>query len=287
MKLSINYWTLGGFDGEVPVSESAATAKRFGYDAIELCYGAGELSSSATREDLSRIRDELDRVGLPVASLCTGYYWGKSLSSPDTGERKEALAFTKSYIRAARTLGTDAVLIVPGSVDVGWDPTRPVVPLAQVYDRAQESLRAVLPVAEKEHVTLCVENVWNKFLTGPFELVAFIDSFDNPHVKAYFDVGNCVIAGYPEHWIEILGERIHRVHVKNFRRRDSGGTLSDFTGSLLDGNVNWPAVLSALRSIGYEGYLTAEMLVSDIGMPDLELSRRVRGEMVQIVQDAR
>jgi hexulose-6-phosphate isomerase len=275
---------LGGFDGALPVSDAAAKAKQLGYEAIELCYGAGKFTPSKSPQDLYKLREELDRVGLPLASLCTGYYWGKSLSSPDTQERSEALAFTEAYIRTARALGTDAVLIVPGSVDVGWDPLRPVVPLAQVYDLAQESLRAVLPIAEAEHVTLCIENVWNKFLTGPFELAAFIDSFASPRVKAYFDVGNCLIAGYPEHWIEVLGKRIHRVHFKNFRRRDSGGTLSDFTGSLLDGDVNWPAVLKALHSIGYDGYVTAEMLVSENGMPDLEHSGRVRNEMVEIVK---
>ncbi len=286
MKLSVNYWMLGGFEGKLPVPEAAAKAQQLGYEAIELCYGAGEFGPTVTEQDLIWLREELERVGLPVASLCTGYYWAKSLASPDARERRDALAFTEAYIRAARTLGTDAVLIVPGSVDVGWDSSRPVVPLAQVYDLAQESLHALLPLAEDQQVTLCVENVWNKFLTGPFEMAAFIDSFANPRVKAYFDVGNCLIVGYPEHWIEILHKRIHRVHFKNFKRRDSGGTLSDFTGSLLDGDVNWPAVLKAFESIGYDGYVTAEMLVSEKGMPDVELSRRVRDEMVQIVRNA-
>ena len=54
-------------------------------------------------------------------------------------------------------------------------------------------------------VTLALENVWNKFLLGPVEFKTFIDQFSRPYVGCYFDVGNVVINGYPEHWIEILG----------------------------------------------------------------------------------
>ncbi len=284
MKLSVNYWMLGGFNGALPVAEATQKAKELGYEAIELCYGAGELTPSATEHDLKQIRHALDKTGLPIASLCTGYYWGKSLSSPNQNERSEALLFSNAYIRAARALGTDAILIVPGSVDVAWDSCRPVVPLAQAYELSRQSLLALLPLAKEQKINLCIENVWNKFLTGPFEFASFLDNLDSPWVKAYFDVGNCVILGYPEHWIEVLGKRIHRVHFKNFYRKDGGGTLSDFSSSLLSGDVNWPAVLKALDAIGYDGYATAEMLVSEKGMPDVELSERVLQEMKQIVK---
>ena len=62
--------------------------------------------------------------------------------------------------------------------------------------------------------------------------------------------------GFPEMWIEILGSRIGRVHVKDFKR--SIGTLDGFT-DLLSGDVNYPAVIAALEKFGYDGPLTAEM----------------------------
>ena len=55
----------------------------------------------------------------------------------------------------------------------------------------------------------------------------------------------------------ILGKRIKRVHVKDFRTQV--GTLHGFTG-LLQGDVDWPAVIAALTDIGYNSYLTAEVL---------------------------
>jgi hexulose-6-phosphate isomerase len=45
----------------------------------------------------------------------------------------------------------------------------------------------------------------------------FIDSFKTPFVGSYFDIGNVLPHGHPEHWVEILGKRIFAVHLKDFR----------------------------------------------------------------------
>ena len=125
MKKSVNGWMVGGFGGEVPLAEAAKTAKDLGYDAIEPCFGAGELAPDASDAALAKLRTGIEKAGIEIASLATGYYWGKSLSSTDESERGEAVAFTEAYLKAARVLGVDAVLVVPGSVDVAWDPARP------------------------------------------------------------------------------------------------------------------------------------------------------------------
>ena len=272
MKKSISYWTLGGFDGAVPVVNAARLAREMGYDAIELCYGEGELVPEATPETLAAIRAALEEIGIGITSLCSGNYWTKSLSADDEVEREAAIAFTESYIACAAALGTDTVLVLPGSVYVPWNPARPVVPAAKAWEQAQDSIQRLIPVAERHGIVMALENVWAKFLTGPFEFKAFVDAFDSPWVKCYFDVGNVGASGYPEHWIEILGDRITRVHVKGFREQpQGGGTMSDFTESLFDSTTNWPAVMTALRSVGYDGYLTTELIVSATGLPNEEL----------------
>ncbi len=284
MKKSVNGWMVGGFAGEVPVAEAAQTAKDLGYDAIELCYGAGELTPDADPATLAALKDTIDAMDLEIASMATGAYWGMSLASPDAAERSEAVAFTESYLRAAKVFGVDAVLVIPGTVDVCFDPARPTVPARTAYELAAKSLHELIPVAVETGVALALENVWSKFLTGPFEFSAFIDSLNSPWVKAYFDVGNCLINGYPEHWIEILGNRIARVHVKNFTRVEGGGTLSNFTASLLEGDLNWEAVFAALKGIGYDGYLTAEVIVGEAGMPNVEQSRAVCKELAGLIE---
>lgn len=283
MKKSINYWTLGGFDGAVPVVEAARKARDMGFDGIELCYGAGELTPMAGEKELESLRDAVTATGIQISSLASGHYWSVSLSSPEKEEREQAIAFTRAYLRAAAALGVDAVLVVPGAVAVPWNDARPIVPARQVWDLAADSLASLIPDAEACGVTLALENVWNRFLTGPFEFASFIDNVRSPRVKAYFDVGNVLLFGHPEHWIEVLGERIARVHVKNFARRDGAGTLGDFTASLNVGSMDWNAVLEALRKVGYDGWLTAEMLVSEEGIPSDALARRTSNEMSELL----
>jgi hexulose-6-phosphate isomerase len=104
-------------------------------------------------------------------------------------------------------------------------------------------------------VAIGVENVWNKFLLSPLEMRDFLDKIASENVACYFDVGNVVLTGYPEQWIDILGHRIKRVHLKDFKR--SVGTLDGFC-DLLDGDVDYAAVMAALRRVGYDGPLTAE-----------------------------
>jgi hexulose-6-phosphate isomerase len=133
---------------------------------------------------------------------------------------------------------------------------------------------------------LCIENVWNKFLYSPLELRLFLDELGSPWVGAYFDIANCVVFGYPEHWIEILSDRIRAVHVKNFTRRDAGGVLHGFGEDIKTGDVDWTAVKAALAEVKYDGPLTLEMVpfsrLPNLGLPDLALARRSAKAMREI-----
>lgn len=283
MKKCISYWTLGGFGGEVPVVEAAQKAKDLGFDAIELCYGAGELVPEADTSVIAEMRVACEKIGIALPSLCSGNYWVQSLSAEDEGERQAALTFSEAYIACAAALGADTVLMLPGTVEVPWNPERPIVPAKKAWDISRRSLEALIPVAEKHGIVMALENVWGKFLTGPFEFAAFLDALDSPWVKSYFDVGNVAVNGFPEHWIEILGDRIARVHVKGFKGRNGGGTLDDFTESHFDSTINWTAVMAALRAVGYDSYLTAELIVSAKGVPDGELAANAAKELTDLM----
>ena len=88
---------------------------------------------------------------------------------------------------------------------------------------------------------------------GPLEACRFVDEVGSSAVGIYIDVANMVLYGYPEMWIHDLGERITKVHVKDFRRRDNAWV------QLMDGDVNWPAVMNELRNIGFDGALVSEV----------------------------
>ena len=160
-------------------------------------------------------------------------------------------------LRIAHWLGIDGLLVVPGAVDVFFDPEAEVVDYRDVFKRAYSAMRRLAKTAEEYKVTICVENVWNKFLLSPLEFARYVDEFDSPYLKAYFDVGNVILFGYSQDWIRTLGKRTVKIHLKDFKRKGYSWT------NLGDGDVNWKEVIRALNEIGFEGYMTAELKGGD------------------------
>lgn len=284
---AINYWVLGGFEGEKSPFQAIDDASRMGLDGVELTFGDC-LKEDITEKECSSIAEYADKKGVGLKTLAAGFYWGCSLGSDDPAERTKAVAFTEKYIKAAFWLGVDRILVVPGAVDVAWDESRPVTPYQTVWDNSTESIRTILPFAEQYRVTICLENVWNKFLLSPVEFKIYLEQFGSDYIGIYFDVGNAVLNGYPEHWIEILGDRIKAVHFKNFKRDDCGGTLHGFGDDLLTGDVNFSAVLEGLTKISYSGPVTAEMIpfsrLPDLVLPDMELAERTAGTLKELLK---
>src|SRR5204863_271645 len=108
-------------------------------------------------------------------------------------------------LKTAQAVGAESILLVPAVVNEK-------VRYEEAYTRSQKEIKELIPLAEKYGVIIAVEEVWNKFLLSPLEFARYIDEFNSKWVRAYFDVGNVVIYGYPEDWIRTLGSRILRVH---------------------------------------------------------------------------
>ena len=60
MKKCINYWTFpGGLDGKVKISEAIKLSKKYGYEAIELCFDLkGELSPDTTKDQAKKMLED-------------------------------------------------------------------------------------------------------------------------------------------------------------------------------------------------------------------------------------
>lgn len=255
----ISYWSFpGGLEGTKPAAEAFADAKKAGFESVEVCLSVtGDVSLETTEKSAKEIIKSASDAGVRISSVATGLFWGKSLSASDPKVRAEASDIGKKLMDVAAWLDTGAVLFIPGAVDIFFDPSAEVVDYGKVYGLATDAVAALLPQAEATKTAICIENVWNKFLVGPAELAAFIDQFKSEWVGSYFDVGNCMITGYPEQWIRFLGKKIKRVHFKDFRR--GVGTADGFV-DLLSGDVNWPEVIKAFGEVGYNSFVTAEMI---------------------------
>ncbi len=254
MKKGISIWSFA----EPELEECFRLAKDAGFEGIELSLDEkGPVSLESTEGDLSAVRALSRKYGVALYSVASGLYWKYNYSSSDASVREKAKAITKKQLEVAASLGCESILVVPGAVGVDFEPGSEVVPYDVAYERALEALTSLAPYAERTGVELAIENVWNKFLLSPLEMRDLIDKVGSFHVGSYFDVGNVLYSGYPEHWIRILGRRIKKVHFKDYRR--DVGTLSGFV-DLLAGNVDYKAVMRAFEEIGYDGWVTAEML---------------------------
>ena len=217
-------------------------AKKCGFDGIE---GSPMADLDAARQ-LGKLARQAD---VPIHSIVFGG-WHAPFSDPDPNVREKGLEGMETALRSANALGADTVLLVPAVVKEN-------VTYGDAYKRSQQYIRKLLPLAEELRVVIAVENVWNKFLLSPLEFARYVDEFESPWLKAYFDVGNVIIYGYAQDWIRTLGKRIVKIHLKDFKRKGYQWT------NLLDGDVNWKQVRAALDEIGYNGFMTTELRGGD------------------------
>ena len=254
MKKGISVWSFA----ETEIEKIFALASDAGFDGVELALAEdGPVNLNSTKEDMEKIKALASQYGIELYSLASGLYWQTNYTASNPEVRQKAINITKKQLELASYLGMQSILVVPGAVGVDFEPDSEVVPYDVAYDRCKAALLELAPVAESFGVELCIENVWNKFLLSPLEMRDLIDSINSPFVGSYFDVGNVVYSGYPEHWISILGNRIKKVHFKDYRK-DPGG-LNCFV-DILAGDVDYKAVKAGLDAIGYDGWVSAEML---------------------------
>ncbi|OHB73767.1 MAG: hypothetical protein A2Z25_00810 [Planctomycetes bacterium RBG_16_55_9] len=222
--------------------EKFKLAAKCGFEGIE----------GSPMEDLNaarRLGDLARQANVPIHSIVYGG-WGAPFSDPDPKVIAKGMEGMENALRSAKALGADTVLLVPAIVNEE-------VSYGDAYKRSQECIRKLLPLAGELGVVIAVENVWNKFLLSPLEFARYVDEFDSPWLKAYFDIGNVIIYGYAQDWIRTLGKRIVKIHLKDFRRKGYEWT------HLLEGDVNWKQVRLALDEIGYNGFVTPELRGGD------------------------
>ena len=254
MKKGISIWSFAGSNLE----ENMKLAKDAGFDGIEVALDeTGEVSLESTKADILKVKEMAEKIGIELYSVASGLYWTYNYTSENEANRIKAKEITKKQLEVASWLGCDTILVVPGAVDVAFEPESEIVEYDVAYDRALSALKELAPYAEELKVSIGIENVWNKFLLSPVEMADFIDKVGSDYVGSYFDVGNVVYIGHPEHWIKVLGKRIKKVHFKDYRKE--AGSLCGFV-DLLSGDVNWPKVMEQFENIGYDNWVTAEML---------------------------
>ena len=235
----------------IPVLDRFAMARQAGFEAIE-CPTTPEPSAAEEMRAASR------KTELPIHSVMNQEHWRSPLSSADPAVVERSMEGMRTSLHNAKLWGADTVLLVPAVVN-------PETTYAQAWERSQRQIKKLIPLAEELKVIIGIEEVWNKFLLSPLELARYVDDFQSPWIRAYFDVGNVVLTGYPQDWIRTLGKRIVKLHIKDFSYRNDPTIhkrVPDFV-PLFEGDIDWREVHSALADIGYRGTATVELPAGD------------------------
>ena len=252
MKKSINAWA---FPAEMTFEDIFATAKKYGYEAMELNVdgvGANKHSFNyeTTDEQLAEVVALKAKYGIDVQSVSTGLYWSSGAFASEVPEkREEALKILRTQLRCAKGIGADGILVVT-CVDNE-------IGLKKSFDNTIEVFRSLKDEIAATGVRVGLENVWNNFFSSPMDAKYVLDGIGDKNVGIYFDIGNMIEFSEAEWWIDIIGEYIVKVHIKDFKRNGgchAGGTFC----KLLEGDVNWDVAIPKLAKY-YDGPMTAEL----------------------------
>jgi hexulose-6-phosphate isomerase len=262
LRKAIMYSTIGV---KGSVLEKCRVMKEAGFEGVEPI-------GAMNRDEVLAALKETD---LQAASVCDHIHWVKPLSAPDEATRKLGLDGLVQSLHDAHAYGAGSVLLVPGIArdDVSYE---------QCWERSIVEIKKAIPVAEELGVKISIENVGNNFITTPEQATAYLDAINSESVGWHFDIGNAGHIHRPaERWIQVLGKRINRIHVKDFRAQPATpGAKAGANPKLLDGETNWPAVMTALDRAGYQGWAISEQPSSQSA--DVESARDLAQRMDKI-----
>ncbi|WP_433896879.1 sugar phosphate isomerase/epimerase family protein [Sphingobacterium mizutaii] len=244
IKKGLGFWMI---KEELSLLDKFKLVKDLGFDGIEF--------NSPLDLPLKELLEARDKTGVEIPSTVNKDHWGKPISDPDPAIRQFTIDSMARLLEQTKELGGDTVLLVPGVVS-------DTVSYKTAYDNALDSIRKMIPHAEKTGVKIALENVWNNFILSPIEAKDFLDKIDHPLVGWYFDLGNILRYGWPDHWLEVLGDKVFKLHVKEYSKKimNEQGLGKGFNVELTQGDVNWSQVMKTIKSINYKGqYMTLEV----------------------------
>jgi sugar phosphate isomerase/epimerase len=218
-------------------------AAELGFDAVEIFPAA---PSDVAQADVRRL---LAAHGLGLAAVGTGAGWvkhGLNLVHTDAAVRQRAREFIATLIDAAGSLGAPVII---GSMQ---GRSAADMPRARAIDVLAEALGDLGARAARHGQVLLYEPL-NRYETDLFnrqaDAAAFLETAALTHVKLLCDlfhmnIEEADVAGT----LAACGRRVGHVHWADSNRQAMGF-----------GHTDPAPVVAALRAIGYEGHVSAEV----------------------------
>jgi fatty-acyl-CoA synthase len=225
-------------------SEIYSMAKDLGFDGIELRGLGSDIftvkAKPFTDAQLPATKKKLGELGLEIPCISSGCCLKFADRAADNFDK------LGQYIELARKLGTPYIRVL---ADLN------AAPEGEVDDETVlKAVKKLVPVAEKAGVTLLLET--NGVYSDSARLASVIDRAESDSVAALWDVHHTCRFGSetPEQTVQNLGAHIKYVHIKDSLVKD-GRIIYRMLG---EGDLPVDAIMLALRSINYEGYVSFE-----------------------------
>lgn len=230
------------------------------------------------------LRGELRDTGLrvhsmhaPIAESLQGGVWGPPFSIARSAEaaRRRSVVEIGAAARAAAHLGARHLVIhvgIPDSQSPGADDNR--VPAAA------RSLEEIHAIAAPLGLALALEIIPNAISTAE-RLTGWIeDDLELPDVGICLDSGHAFLMGDVVDAIETVSGHLQTTHL-----HDNGGTRDEHLVPF-EGRIRWPAVVTALQKVGYDGMWMFELAASGSPRQVLERAVAARGRFERLLESS-
>ncbi len=202
-------------------------------------------------EEAPRVRKLTEEAGLQIPSVGTYV----ACDDPESVEKA---------MQGAVRLGAP-------QLRVGVPRYEPGASYLEVRDRARAQYAEVASLARQYGVRALIEIHMGNITPSASAAAAFVQGLDPEHVGIIHDAGNMVYEGYEQYrlGLEVLGPYLAHVHLKNSRWEEAGTRPDGSTewratwAPIKKGIVDMEALFSALRAVGYDGWVSFEDFSSE------------------------
>lgn len=225
-------------------AEKIAAASRLGYDAVELHW------ADPSQIPLTLIADACREHKMEISAFATGRAYvqeGLSLIDDDTGRRAAAIERLKAFVDAAAPFSATVIIgCIRGNLTAGAETE-------VLLKRLAESTRIAAEYAKERNVGIVFEAInrfENNYLNTARETAAFIRNSKLPNTKILLDTFHMNIEDVDlAKAILDCRDLLGYIHIADSNRHFAGA-----------GHIDLKEVFRALRSAGYEGFISAECL---------------------------
>jgi len=265
--------------------EALKLMKGYGLECVEIRHIWGRVyNTEASREEIRRIRELLDRYGFRVSVVSTALYKCALPGTAPVGNAKDAYPYSeqvdllKRAAERAHAWGTKTLRVF-----TFWRVAEP----EKIAGRVAEELEKAAAVARSAEVRLAIEDEGSCNVGTGHELARLLASVKAPNVGANWDVGNPWSGGevsYPSGYDSLPKNRIWHMHLKGVACEVPGKQCHDAFAD--QGSIDLVGQLRALRRDHYTGTMSLECEYSAPGMSHLQTTQRSMEGLLKVAARA-